>query len=243
MTTASGIINFRKHTIHNWLSAWLSSDKMGAKAVWLKNLYKGEIIMKEIMGKITKRAAGLFIGGGLIVLIAGSILFFFCFPHLFGYLFKSKPDLFEASSQDYEEDAWFSCNNNILFDYYCSDNYGRYYITATNDGKYFGFYVRDKDVERRTALPNRPMQYMTEKQIASPMNSSPERDTSNPWMLPKRSILLIFLNTTETASTNMMLYITTTVLQASQMYSFPMMERKIPSMEFLGLSVLWPDSL
>ena len=104
--------------------------------------------MKEIMGKITKRAAGLFIGGGLIVLIAGSILFFFSFPHLFGYLFKSKPDLFEASSQDYEEDAWFSCNNNILFDYYCSDNYGRYYITATNDGKYFGFYVRDKDVEK-----------------------------------------------------------------------------------------------
>ena len=115
--------------------------------------------MKELYKKARKSAAGFLIGGGLFFLLAGIGLVFYACPHLFGFFFAKAPDLFETPSSEYKEGRWFTCENNILFDYYSYDDKGRYYATATNDLEYFGFYVYNKEIDQAEEICNATYEY------------------------------------------------------------------------------------
>ena len=103
--------------------------------------------MKQIYSAIKKSAFKIYILGGLIIMVLGVAVIFGICQNLFKYLFFSAPDLFETPSSQYKDGAWYTCDNNILYDYYCSDDKGRYYVTSTNDGEYMGFYVYNKQTD------------------------------------------------------------------------------------------------
>ena len=103
--------------------------------------------MKEIYSQMRKSAFKIFILGGILVTLIGFAVTFGICQNLFKYIFFDTPDLFETPSSEYEDGKWYSCDNNILYDYYCSDDKGRYYVTSTNDGEYMGFYVYNKKTD------------------------------------------------------------------------------------------------
>ena len=103
--------------------------------------------MEKIYKEIKKSAFKIYILGGLFFLLLGLVLFWGINNKLFRYVFVSAPDLFETPSSQYADGKWFTCDNNILYDYYASDDDGRYYVTSTNDGEYMGFYVRNNKTD------------------------------------------------------------------------------------------------
>ena len=50
-----------------------------------------------------------------------------------------------------------------MFDYFASDDSGRYYLTNTNDGEYFGFYVRNKDLDKAEQICDETYDYLDGK--------------------------------------------------------------------------------
>jgi hypothetical protein len=103
--------------------------------------------MKEIYSALRKSAAKVYILGGIIFVLLGVVILFGICQNLFKYIFFDAPDLFETPSSQYAAGKWYTCDNNILYDYYCSDGKGRYYVTSTNDGEYMGFYVYNKKTD------------------------------------------------------------------------------------------------
>jgi hypothetical protein len=125
---------------------------------------KGEdYIMDAIYPKLTRSAGKVYIIGGIMLMLIGVGITFGVGHDLFHYLFIDEPDLFESKSSSYEEGEWFTCDNNILFDYFASDDSGRYYLTNTNDGEYFGFYVRNKDIDKAEQICDETYDYLDGK--------------------------------------------------------------------------------
>lgn len=127
-----------------------------------------EFKMNQIYSRIKKSSAGLFIGGGLAFLLIAALIFIFVCSTFFKYFFADAPDLFSVPSSSYSTGDWYTCNNNILFDYYCSDEDGRYYVTATNDLEYFGFYVYKKDFDLADRITDGSYKFMNMETDAPP---------------------------------------------------------------------------
>ncbi len=119
--------------------------------------------MNVIYSKLKKSAGKVYIIGGIMLMLIGVGITFGIGHDLFHYLFIDEPDLFESKSSSYEEGEWFTCDNNILFDYFASDDSGRYYLTNTNDGEYFGFYVRNKDLDKAEQICDETYDYLDGK--------------------------------------------------------------------------------
>ena len=84
--------------------------------------------MNVIYSKLKKSAGKVYIIGGIMLMLIGVGITCGIGHDLFHYLFIDEPDLFESKSSSYEEGEWFTCDNNILFDYFASDDSGRYYL-------------------------------------------------------------------------------------------------------------------
>ncbi len=120
--------------------------------------------MKKIYAEARSLAFKLFFLGGLILVIIGIVITFGICNHLFKYLFVKAPDLWETPSSEYAEGKWYTCDNNILYDYYCSDDSGRYYVTSTNNGEYMGFYVYNDQTELADKISNDTFENLNGKQ-------------------------------------------------------------------------------
>ena len=96
----------------------------------------------------------------LILIIIGLAISCGICNHLFKYLFAKAPDLWETPSSEFAEGQWYTCDNNLLYDYYGSDDSGRYYVTSTNDGEYMGFYVYDNQTELADKISNDTFEYL-----------------------------------------------------------------------------------
>ena len=120
--------------------------------------------MNIINSMIKKQALKIFIGGGLFMILIGLAMVYVKSPELFKYIFaKNTPDLFQSTRTDYIDNKWFSCDNNLLYGYFAEDNYGRYYVTSTNDGEYFGFYVYKSDIEKADKISEDTFAYFQKK--------------------------------------------------------------------------------
>ncbi len=116
--------------------------------------------MKQIYTQIKKSAFYLFICGGIFIFLLGAVITFFSCKTFFLYFLHPTKDLFETPSSEYSDGDWYTCDNNILYDYYASDNHGRYYVTSTNDGEYFGFYVFEKNYDTADEISNDTYDYL-----------------------------------------------------------------------------------
>lgn len=103
--------------------------------------------MDTIYSKIKHKAIAVYIIGGMFALLFGFILLYYSNSEFFKYFFAKAPDLFQASSSEYKDSDWFSCNNNLLYGCFAENKHGKYYITSTNEGEYFGFYVYKSETE------------------------------------------------------------------------------------------------
>ncbi|MBR6402476.1 MAG: hypothetical protein IKS48_03750 [Eubacterium sp.] len=119
--------------------------------------------MNQILKDIKNRAFKLDVLGGLLLLLVGIGLTWYSSPHFFPYFFAKAPDLFQTSSSEFKEGNWYKCDNNVLLDYYCSDNSGRYYITTTKDGEYMGFFVYKNKTDIADQIANATYDYMEGK--------------------------------------------------------------------------------
>ena len=116
--------------------------------------------MNRVFSEIKTKAALTFLLGGFALILVGLLVTFGICQNLFKYIFFKAPDLFETPASQYEDGKWYSCDNNILYDYFASDEYGRYYITNTNDGEYFGFYVGKKNYETADKITDDTYDYL-----------------------------------------------------------------------------------
>ena len=122
--------------------------------------------MNQIMKDIKKKMFKVLVLGGLGFFAGGLILIALTCPHLFPYFFAKAPNLFETSSSEFKEDNWYKCDNNVLLDYYCSDESGRYYITTTDDGEYMGFYVYNNKTDLADQITDATYDYLDGKTLA-----------------------------------------------------------------------------
>ena len=116
--------------------------------------------MKKIYAEARSLAFKIFFLGGLILIIIGLAISCGICNHLFKYLFAKAPDLWETPSSEFAEGQWYTCDNNLLYDYYGSDDSGRYYVTSTNDGEYMGFYVYNNQTELADKISNDTFEYL-----------------------------------------------------------------------------------
>lgn len=119
--------------------------------------------MNNIYSELRKSAFKVYILGGSFMLLLGVLITYATCSHLFKYFFVKAPDLFETPSSEFADGKWFTCDNNILFGYYASDNSGRYYLTNTNDGEYFGFFVYNNNNEKADRISEDTFDYLEEK--------------------------------------------------------------------------------
>ena len=116
--------------------------------------------MNTVYSDIKKSAVRARLIPGIACIIIGLLVTIFLNVHLFTYIFSTKPDVFSIPSTEYKKGKWYSCENNLLYGYYASDSDGRYYLTATADGKYMGFYVYNKDVETAESITDDTYSYL-----------------------------------------------------------------------------------
>jgi hypothetical protein len=106
--------------------------------------------MKEIMKKMRARAFWAMVGIGLILIAGAAAMVLVAENELVSY-FTTKKELFETSADYLQEQGYYKCENNLLLDYYGSDDNGYYCITPVNsadgNGTYMGFYVYKKDFD------------------------------------------------------------------------------------------------
>jgi len=124
--------------------------------------------MEQIYKAIKKGTFKSYILVGLFFLLLGLVGFWGINNKLFKYVFVKAPDLFETSSSQYADGKWFTCDNNILYDYYASDDKGRYYVTSTNDGEYMGFYVRNNKTDIADKISDGTYDYLDGKETELP---------------------------------------------------------------------------
>lgn len=101
--------------------------------------------MKTIYGKMRKKAIGGRLIAGLLMVLVGLACAFASCEDLIKWS-TTKKDVFETESWALTTKTWYTCNNNLLLDWYGSDEEGYYYITPTaEDNGYMGFYVYSED--------------------------------------------------------------------------------------------------
>ena len=127
--------------------------------------------MNQIMKDIKKKVFMVYVLGGLGFFVGGLLIMAVSCPHLFPYFFAKTPNLFETSSSEFKEDNWYKCDNNVLLDYYCSDESGRYYITTTDDGEYMGFYVYNNKTDLADQITDATYDYLDGKTDSLPSMS------------------------------------------------------------------------
>lgn len=145
--------------------------------------------MNAVYSDIKKSAVIARLIPGIACIIFGLLIIIFLNFHLFTYIFSTKPDVFSIPSTEYKKGKWYSCDNNLLYGYYASDSDGRYYLTATADGKYMGFYVYNKDLEDAeefnslvAAVDQRRVEYEQHNlDMTSGVMNYKQEDTQTPW--------------------------------------------------------------
>lgn len=92
---------------------------------------------------------------GIILILLGIIFVQVGCEDVIGYLGASE-SIFDISADEIVTGKYYVVDNNVLFDYYATDDDGAYYITFTYDSdgymKYIGYYVANADIELADAI-------------------------------------------------------------------------------------------
>ena len=102
--------------------------------------------MNELRKALKKKAIKVYLIWGVILLLIGVGVMAIGCADLWKYL-TADSDIWSHSAAWLMEDTWYVCDNNYLLDCYMDDKDGCYYITATSDYEFLGFYVPNKYVD------------------------------------------------------------------------------------------------
>lgn len=126
--------------------------------------------MKEIYKRIRRARAALVIIFGIlsIVIGAGLLLLREVNFELIDY-FTAKEDVFDTAANRLATEYFYRCENNLLLDYYASDDEGYYFITphTCSDGTntYIGFYVYERDADTAFAIVDETWSYVETNEL------------------------------------------------------------------------------
>lgn len=122
--------------------------------------------MNDVLKKIKRKSIARGIAIAVVIIIAGAIIGAACCSDLIHY-YTANDDLFETPAEYLKEDDWYTCANNILLDYYASDDDGYYFITPVDtldgEGTYIGFYVCNKDAELASQISDETYAYLMDE--------------------------------------------------------------------------------
>lgn len=104
--------------------------------------------MKELKRKLWRKAIAGRGGVGIILMVIG-VICLAVFDRNQIRFYTTDTDVFSLCAEELETEGYYSCDNNLLLDYYAMDEEGNYCITPIDrtDGttSYMGFYVYYKD--------------------------------------------------------------------------------------------------
>lgn len=106
--------------------------------------------MKKYYSKMRKSAALSCLIIAIIFIGFGAAVFWGNMYEFFDYFF-AKTDIFSLYASEIKAKEYYSCENNVLLDWYASDDEGFYYVTPVYlneiESTYMGFYVYAEDSE------------------------------------------------------------------------------------------------